>query len=423
MNLSIDQIVADLLASVQPEYPASHVAGMRVPKGGSSCESCKFLADNKTDCKNKFFQKWHGSAKIPDPIDEYCSDWYEPREDIQAYGTSEGAVKGWENRIRHAHGISVDIFNRYNKPNPNAISVRTFLEHDPPSLPTREKLAKAFLKAQKVATDDVAIDTLTPLQNTVFKDKVEGIARVGMHRNPIDVFRYKEKTYVIDGHHRLAVVALDGHDTIPANIYEIPKEEINAGGPGSGCNPEVGKCGRPAEADPHELAENFLHAVQHWQEGSHYIRHAALAIMTGKQDNVNYDADAEKDALSLLDGIRNGDEFNRNLYRGVSIMDKNDPVLQLKPGDEFQLPMQSFSTNLGVAHGFAIGAKEGDTHVVFQIEGHSKGLDVGKAVGDYSFKENEVITNGKFKVENVSDERGYGPGMFHVIHVSQQGLL
>ena len=83
--------VADVVHAVQdPTYPDNHKAGMRVPKGGSSCANCKYLADNKTDCTSTYFQKWNGSPKIPGKIDEYCSDWYEPNEEIKAGGPGSG---------------------------------------------------------------------------------------------------------------------------------------------------------------------------------------------------------------------------------------------------------------------------------------------------------------------------------------------
>jgi hypothetical protein len=63
-------------------YPENHRPGMRVPRGGSMCANCRYLADNKTDCKNKYFQEWNGSEKIPGKIEEYCSDWYEPRHSV-----------------------------------------------------------------------------------------------------------------------------------------------------------------------------------------------------------------------------------------------------------------------------------------------------------------------------------------------------
>jgi len=65
----------------QATFPANHQPGMRVPQGGSSCESCEYLKDpEKRICGNPYFVKWNGSATIPAPIDSYCSDWYEPEE-------------------------------------------------------------------------------------------------------------------------------------------------------------------------------------------------------------------------------------------------------------------------------------------------------------------------------------------------------
>lgn len=60
-------------------YPPDHVAGMRVPKGGSDCAKCEYLKDaQKRICGNEYFVKWNGSNVIPGPIDAYCSDYFEP---------------------------------------------------------------------------------------------------------------------------------------------------------------------------------------------------------------------------------------------------------------------------------------------------------------------------------------------------------
>lgn len=67
----------------QAEYPPDHVPGMKVPKGGSSCSSCEYLGDDGQTCNNEYFQKWNGSNQLPAPADEYCSDWYEPKEQGQ----------------------------------------------------------------------------------------------------------------------------------------------------------------------------------------------------------------------------------------------------------------------------------------------------------------------------------------------------
>lgn len=60
--------------------PPNHQLGMRVPKGGSSCASCEYLASDTT-CGNKGFIKWNGSPNLPAPKDEYCCDLYEIDDD------------------------------------------------------------------------------------------------------------------------------------------------------------------------------------------------------------------------------------------------------------------------------------------------------------------------------------------------------
>ena len=59
------------------ELPPDHKPGMKVPKGGSMCKNCEYVSGN--ECTNSHFIKWNGSAKIPGPVDSYCSDWYEPK--------------------------------------------------------------------------------------------------------------------------------------------------------------------------------------------------------------------------------------------------------------------------------------------------------------------------------------------------------
>lgn len=66
-------------SSGEVTYPADHVPGMAVPRGGSNCAKCEYLKDAvKGLCGNKFFVKWNGSDKIPGDINEYCSDWFKP---------------------------------------------------------------------------------------------------------------------------------------------------------------------------------------------------------------------------------------------------------------------------------------------------------------------------------------------------------
>ncbi len=74
-------------ASPLPIYPPDHQVGMRVPKGGSDCEKCRYLAENKTDCTQEKFQEWQKnkgikkSEVIPEKIYEYCCDFFEEEEE------------------------------------------------------------------------------------------------------------------------------------------------------------------------------------------------------------------------------------------------------------------------------------------------------------------------------------------------------
>lgn len=65
------------------ELPASHQAGMKVPKGGSCCANCKWWNyDDSKDtayCSNKYYEKWAETNLIPAPADEYCSDWWQSK--------------------------------------------------------------------------------------------------------------------------------------------------------------------------------------------------------------------------------------------------------------------------------------------------------------------------------------------------------
>lgn len=59
-------------------YPDNHKPGMRVPKGGSCCQNCKYW--DGEDCENKNYRTWNnGSGEIPTNPDSFCSDWWEPK--------------------------------------------------------------------------------------------------------------------------------------------------------------------------------------------------------------------------------------------------------------------------------------------------------------------------------------------------------
>lgn len=66
-------------------YPKDHKPGLIVPKGGSCCANCHYLSiakDGSPHCGQANFIIWNGSTRIPvDDPEEYCSDWYEQKEE------------------------------------------------------------------------------------------------------------------------------------------------------------------------------------------------------------------------------------------------------------------------------------------------------------------------------------------------------
>ena len=65
-----------------PTYPSDHEPAMRVPIGGSSCKTCRYVTKDLKNCGNRHFVAWHGSPVLPFPADQYCSDWYEPAKGV-----------------------------------------------------------------------------------------------------------------------------------------------------------------------------------------------------------------------------------------------------------------------------------------------------------------------------------------------------
>lgn len=118
--------VITIQAAAKATYPSDHVAGMRVPKGGSNCAKCEYLADNKTDCTNEYFQKWNGGPKIPGKIDEYCSDWFESSKKLEA--ATEVALAG-NQKGSIWNGVKITGFT-----GPEEEGLRAMLSRVPPEL-------------------------------------------------------------------------------------------------------------------------------------------------------------------------------------------------------------------------------------------------------------------------------------------------
>ncbi len=112
-------ILESYLQSVQEgkfTLPPNHRPAFKVPKGGSSCANCKFLQDNA--CTSKNFIEWKGDGKIPFAADEYCSDWYEPKEGAVSEGYRTSMTKrGRQQKTKSTAGtIATSLARKRNDP-------------------------------------------------------------------------------------------------------------------------------------------------------------------------------------------------------------------------------------------------------------------------------------------------------------------
>jgi hypothetical protein len=84
MDTLVDKVVARYRASSGGlvTYPEGHVPAIVVPRGGSSCATCKALSKDRLHCTSPHFVVWRKSlgaenpTLLPAPADSFCSDWY-----------------------------------------------------------------------------------------------------------------------------------------------------------------------------------------------------------------------------------------------------------------------------------------------------------------------------------------------------------
>jgi hypothetical protein len=60
--------------------PATHKAGLVVPRGGAMCKNCKFLGEDHKTCKNNDWITWNSKDNnLPVEDERYCCDWWTSR--------------------------------------------------------------------------------------------------------------------------------------------------------------------------------------------------------------------------------------------------------------------------------------------------------------------------------------------------------
>src|SRR3970282_2268848 len=110
--------------------------------------------------------------------------------------------------------------------------------------------------------------------------------------------------------------------------------DLYLGGPGSGCNPDGGKCGRPSIGVKRDLSESFDYQKKDYQRavrlwtGKRYsnIRKSLSRIKTGEKVRFSEDLRA---ARVLLEKLEKAPVFKRDLYRGIGVPRPIDEVESL----------------------------------------------------------------------------------------------
>lgn len=148
--------------------------------------------------------------------------------ELLGYGTSEGAVKGWDARGRGRHpewanDVHLTFFKRSKHPNQYWVSSKKFFQNSVPESAERERVARSFLKAKETGTETVQGKDLIPMQSSLSVVRIErakqGLADEALAGKLPAVFRFQGKQYVMDGHHRLAYESGSGLPS-KARIFE-----------------------------------------------------------------------------------------------------------------------------------------------------------------------------------------------------------
>lgn len=151
---------------------------------------------------------------------------------VRAYGTSEGVTKAWDTRGRrhgakeYTHGVHIGIFDRPEHPNQFAPSTTKYFKHPAPDMAEREMVNRLFKLSKPVGTRLLKLGDLTPMQKTIMESRVKRMEKV---RHEAEwaaahlptVFTHEGKSYLMDGHHRVAYDLDRGEDSTLAKVFAI----------------------------------------------------------------------------------------------------------------------------------------------------------------------------------------------------------
>ena len=159
-------------------------------------------------------------------------------------------------------------------------------------------------------------------------------------------------------------------------------------------------------------------------EGSIYVGDARRKFLE-KGDSSSLNAQAREDVqdvifqtYAVMDSVSQSAPTELPLYRGMAVP-SGSPVLGIKSGDEFTVPLSAFSYDESVARSFSEGSpsREGgkpDERMVLKLAPGAKGAAASSDYWDTQIEvnnefvavPNEVVSQGTFKVNKVSKTDG-----------------
>ena len=140
--------------------------------------------------------------------------------ELYCYGTSEGVEKSWDTRGRGSAWSSSENM----KSIPGAVDLKT-----------DKQLWRQLDKSTNgpFTMENVEIKGLIPTQSHLNQDAVASYKdQSWQNRQAQHVFvvrRSDGKSYVWQGHHRIAAAALAGQTTVPAHVYRLIDSKSKAG--------------------------------------------------------------------------------------------------------------------------------------------------------------------------------------------------
>ena len=206
--------------------------------------------------------------------------------------------------------------------------------------------------------------------------------------------------------------------------------EIYGGGPGSGCNPDAGHCGRPPGSGEGQIRDEEMASLVTALNANHFtsfdMKQGALEELKQHTDKALFwklasavrmftengtkkirqetldclqQRDCKEDGKTILTALQNAPEIEYTLYRGMVVDDETYEAFRMMPvGHEMDVPLSSSSSERHIAEAFVsqpMFPLQRKGTIMFEIE-NAKGVSA-RLLSSFP-TEKEVIIGGRFTV-------------------------